>query len=160
MKMEKGGKENMSLEEKNVEARKRIIKAVEKTEEKEAVDLAAQLSVRDRLMRRLQTKTFKTVLEDDLGEFTIETRLMTSGERFRALQYNKAMAEAGNDLEKYAKAIAGFKRLCSEIVVTPGLEGFWEGDDVSDDVVIAVVLNALYGSITAAGDSIGSFRKE
>ena len=144
-----------------LEEREGLKDKVEADEAAEKARLIAELSVKDRLMRRLKVKTFKTVFSDDLGEFTVETRLMTSGERYRALHYNDILAKSEGDAEKYAEAIKGFKELLKDICVTEGLdEEFWESDAVSDDVVIALVMNTLYGSIESVGEAIGSFRKE
>ena len=142
-----------------LEEREALKRKFEENEERLRREVLSMLSVKDRLMRRLRTKTIKTVLEDDLGEFTIETRLMTSGERYRALQLNKMLRESEGDPEKYAKAINGFKELLVDLCVTPGLdEEFWMSDNVSDDVIIAVILNTLYGSIKLVGDAVASFR--
>ena len=123
-------------------------------------DLIATLSVRDRLQRRLRTKTYKTKLEDDLGPFVIETRLMTSEERLNALRFNAQLRKSEGDIDEYSKALQGFKGILKDICLTPGLDEYWDSPEVSDDVIVAVIMNAVYGSIEAVGDSVSSFRKE
>jgi hypothetical protein len=113
-------------------------------------------------MRRLQTRTIKTVLEDDLGPFTIQTRLMTSEEMARALELDKMLREAGENPEKYLEAMKGFRELLDDLCVTPDLgPGFWTDPDcpATDDVVVAIVLNTAAGAALALGEAIRDVRK-
>lgn len=134
----------------------------EEDEERLRREVIARLSIKDRLMRRLRTKTVKTALRDDLGEFIIETRLMTGGEIARALELDKMLREAGGDPEKYLEAMRGFRELLDELCVTPGLgQGFWTDPNcpATDDVVVAVVLNTAAGAAEALGEAIRDVRK-
>ena len=134
----------------------------EENEERLRREVIARLTIKDRLMRRLRTKTVKTVLQDDLGEFIIETRLMTSEEMARALELDKMLREAGDDPEKYLEAMKGFRELLDELCVTPGLsDGFWTDPQcpATDDVVVAVVLNTAAGAAEALGEAIRDVRK-
>jgi len=133
---------------------------VDADEDRRKAALRAQLSVRDRLMRRVQVTRFKTVFEDDLGDFVVETRQMTSGERFQAVQLNQLLAQSDREPEKYAEAIGGFRELARELCVTPGLDDYWNGEGVSDDVVIAVVMSTLQQTMRLVGEALTSFRKE
>lgn len=118
------------------------------------------LSVADRLMRRIEAKHFETVFVDDLGEFVVETRLMTSSERFHALEINKKIGETGGDLDEYEKLMKQMKQVARDITVTPGMNIYWESDQVSDDVIVALVMRTVYGTLEAVGDSLTSFRGE
>ena len=152
--------EPKSLGERNIETLE-MLKAVEKkTEKKDAIDLATQLSIRDRLMRRAEKTTFETVFQDDLGDFAVETRLMTSSERVRALKLNQMLGQGQEDLNKYEDAINGLKELAAEICVTPGVDEYLKSDNVSDDVVVAMVIRTVYGTLETVGESITSFRKK
>jgi len=111
-------------------------------------------------MRRVQVTRFGTVFEDDLGDFAVETRQMTSGERFRAVQLNQLLAQSDREPEKYAEAIHGFRELARELCVTPGLDDYWDGEGVTDDVVIAVVMSTLQQTMLLVGEALTSFRKE
>ncbi len=146
--------------ENEIKTRDNHQKDIEKHTQEEKDVLIKTLSVRDRLQRRLQTKTYKTELQDDLGVFVIETRLMTSEERLNALRFNAQLRNSEGDIEEYSKAIQGFKGVLKDVCRTPGLEEYWDSDDVSDDVIVAVIMNAVYGSIEAVGDSVSSFRKK
>ena len=143
-----------------IESRKAHQKDVEQHTQKEKDNLIQTLSIRDRLQRRLKTKTYKTELEDDLGVFIIETRLMTSEERLNALRFNAKLRTSEGDIDEYSKALQGFKGILKDVCRTPGLEEYWDSDEVSDDVIVAVTMNAVYGSIEAVGDSVGAFRKK
>jgi hypothetical protein len=134
----------------------------EENEERLIREVISRLSIKDRLMRRLQTRTIKTDLEDDLGPFTIQTRLMTSEEMARALELDKMLREAGENPEKYLEAMKGFRELLDDLCVTPDLgPGFWTDPDcpATDDVVVAIVLNTAAGAAVALGEAIRDVRK-
>lgn len=152
--------EQKSLGDQNIDTLKRLKGVEAKIEEKESIDLAAQLNIRDRLMRRAEKTTFETMFEDDLGEFAVETRLMTSSERMKALNLNKMLGQGREDLTKYEDAINGLKELAAEICVTPGLDEYLRSDDVSDDILVAMVLRTVYGTLEKVGESTTSFRKK
>lgn len=145
--------------EENIERAAKLEGAVEAEDKQAADDIAAQLSIRDRLMRRTEKTTFKTVFEDDLGDFIVETRLMTSSERRDALKFNQMLGQGREDLNKYDEAIKGLKGLAAEICVTPGLDEYLRSDDVGDDVLVALVLRSVYGTLEKVGEAT-SFRKE
>jgi len=126
-------------------------------EAEERKELIRSLTIRDRLMRRVKSTRIPLRLKDDLGEFTIYSRLLTSGERVRVFHCNSLL----RDPEKYDEALAGFRELAKEIDVTEGLgPDFWDSLDVSDDVVIGFVLNAWAGTNAKIGESITSFRPQ
>uniref|UniRef100_A0A6M3MBA3 Uncharacterized protein n=1 Tax=viral metagenome TaxID=1070528 RepID=A0A6M3MBA3_9ZZZZ len=152
--------EPKSLRDRNIETLERLKGVEAKIEEKESIDLATQLTIRDRLMRRAEKTTFETMFEDDLGEFAVETRLMTSSERMKALKLNQMLGQGQEDLTKYEDAINGLKELAAEICVTPGLDEYLRSDDVSDDVLVAMVLRTVYGTLEKVGESTTSFRKK
>ncbi len=130
-------------------------------EAKEREELVRSLSTRDRLMRRVKTTKIPLKLKDDLGEFTIYSRLLTSGEREKAFHYNALLAQSQQKPDKYGEALKGFQELAKDISVTDGLGlDFWDSPDVSDDVIIGFVLNALAGTNSKVGESISSFRSQ
>jgi len=149
-----------TLAEENIERMARLEAAVETEEKRDAADIAAQLTIRDRLMRRTEKTTFETTFQDDLGDFAVETRLMTSNERMKALKLNLMISEGREDLTKYEEAINGLKELAAEICVTPGLDEYLRSDDVSDDILVAMVLRTVYGTLEKVGESTTSFRKK
>lgn len=142
---------------KKVEEASRLKDKYEAFEAEEREKLIKNLSIRDRLMRRVRTTKIPLKLHDDLGEFTIYSRLMTSSEREKAFHYNSLL----RDPDKYNEAINGLREIAKDIDVTEGLgPGFWDSPDVSDDVIIGFVLNALAGTNAKIGDSIASFRPQ
>ena len=122
--------------------------------------IAAGMTVAERLMRKVQVTRFETVFEDDLGDFPIETGQMTSDERSRAmlLMQQLAQAESEDDAEKYGETVKAFGKFAAELCVTPGMTEYLQSDDVSDDVVIALVLNTLTQSMRLVREAIISFR--
>jgi len=123
-------------------------------------ELVSRLGVRDRLMRRLETETVKTTLSDDLGDFEIETRLMTIDEIQRALEIDK-MYTSG-DPEKLMEAHRGFSKLLDEICVTPGLgDGFWSSPDCPAEPAVKSAIVARTAVQSAdVGRRISSFRDQ
>ena len=146
--------------QREIEARERFKEEVAEHPKREREELERQLSVADRLMRRTHLARFKTVFQDDLGDFAIETRQMTSGERFRAVKLNNQLAQSEKAPEKYAEAVEGFKQLAKEITLTPDMDAYYDGDQVSDDIVIAVVSRTFQGTMRLVGEAITSFRAE
>jgi len=151
--------EEKSLEELNRAKLEKLKAAEQKNQDQELADAEQQLSVRDRLMLRLTLKTVKTVFEDDLGEFEVETRLMTVAERAKAVQYNQLLSRSAEDAENYGKAIQGFKELLRELLITD-LGDYLDSDAVMDDVVIALAMGTLRATMASVGEAIGSFRQE
>ena len=144
---------------KEIEDRKILDEPIETLTEDEKKELAANLQTRDRLMRRLRTRKVTTVLKDDLGEIRLDTRLLTGKERARFLQFNKQLSEAANDADKYNSAMAGLKELVADISLTPDLNrDYWMGDEVSDDVVLTVILKTFNGAAQAVREGVASFR--
>jgi len=125
--------------------------------EEEKREFARKLSTRDRLMRRLASTKITTKLQDDLGEFNVQTRMMTSLERTQFLDLNKQLADSKNDSEKYKDSMDELKKLASEISIDPGPD-YYEGDKASDDVVLIVLLNAFNGAAKHVTEAIASFR--
>lgn len=123
-------------------------------------ELVAILSVKDRLMRRLKVETVKTVLEDDLGEFTIETRLMTTGEIRKALELDE-MYSSG-DPSQMMEAHRGFSEILDEICVTTGFEpGFWASPDCpAEPAVKAAIVTRSAVASADIGRRISSFRSQ
>jgi len=134
----------------------------EENEERLIREVISRLSIKDRLMRRLQTRTIKTDREDGLGPFTSQTRLMTAEEMARALELDKMLREAGEKQEKYLEAMKGFRELRDDLCVTADLgRGFGTDPDcrATDDVVVAIVLNTAAGAAVAVGEAIRDVRK-
>jgi len=123
--------------------------------------VASNLAVRDRLMRRLNQVRIATPFHDDLGDFNIETRLMTSSERERFMRLNQMLAEAKGSPEKYGDAMKGLKSLVGNLCLTEGLgKRYWESGEPSDDVVLTVMLNTFNAAGQVVLEGLESFRKK
>jgi len=158
-KEKKSPKGEKSLEERNIETRKRLMEVAERQDGKavEKDKLRNQLSIRDRLMRRQEKKSFSVTFEDDLGEFQIKTRMMTSAERQMTFELNQKLTESESDPDLYQDAMGEFKDLAKRICITSGLEEYWE-ENASDDISVGLVMNTLRASIEAVGAAMTSFR--
>jgi len=160
----------MAVDLAQIEAERRAIfedeqKLKERADADEAnlkAQIAAGMTIAERLMRKVQVTTFETVFQDDLGDFPIETRQMTADERSRAmlLMQQLAKAESEDDAKIYGETVKAFGKFAAEICVTPGIEGYLQSDDVSDEVLIALVLNTLTQSMRLVREAIISFRPE
>ena len=110
-------------------------------------------------MRRLTKRKVTTKFKDDLGEFSVDTRLMKGSERARFLEANKALSESQNDPAKYTKAIQAIKEVVADICLTPGLDkAFWVSDDREDGVVLTVALNTLNAVANSVMEGVETFR--
>lgn len=121
--------------------------------------IIADISIRDRLMRRSTRVHIKNVMADDAGDFIVETRIMTSDERYRGLKAIENMASS-KDSERavdFAEAFKTLAEIVEDIVVTEGLEGYFTGPDVTDDVILFLFMNTLEQTMKRAGGSIESF---
>jgi len=121
-------------------------------------ELVAHLSFKDRLMRRLETQTFRAILEDDLGEIPIDLRLMTRSEINKALEYDKMYGSG--DPDKMLQAHEGFSKMLDDICMTEGLrDGFWSDPDCPAEPAIksSLVIRAAVKSADI-GRRISSFR--
>jgi len=153
-------RERLRILEERVELKRKF----EEDDARLTEELTAGMSIRDRLMRRLETQTVKTALRDDLGEFEIETRLMTTGELQRAMELDRMLASG--DPERYVEAMRGFSEILDEVCVTPGLtDGFWTSQDCPADpsVKVAIVLRTAMGGAEAVSNivrRVRSFRRD
>jgi len=143
-----------------VASREAFRREKEAAEKKQSDALRMNLGVADRLMRRAQLARFKTVFMDDLGDFAVETRQMTSAERARCVALNNRLAASEADPAEYAEAVEGFRQLAKEVTLTPGMDAYYDSDMISDDVLIAVVSRTFQGSMRLVGEAITSFRAE
>lgn len=122
-----------------------------------------QLTVRQKLFRRQKIRRIKTVLDSEsMGEIVLETRMLLPEERRMALEAYSLMDKTMEDVSNYTRALHDMREVCKAIDATEdedsiGSDEFW--DNVSDDIVIAVILNAVYGGISAVGEGIRSFRR-
>lgn len=86
-------------------------KAERKEEVKETIDLATQLTVRDRLMRRLKSNTIQVPFKDDVGEFNIEVRMLSPEEQVEFLKYRRQLFQIRREMDNPPTTIDGIKEL-------------------------------------------------
>lgn len=146
--------------EQDLKDRENLRNLPEEQRKKKTEEIKSNLSVAERLMRRANTTTFKTMFKDDLGDIEVETRLMTSVERRKALTLNQMMVKGREDIAKYEEAIKGLTEMAVEICVTPGVDEYLQSDLVSDDVVVAMVMRSVYGTLEVVGEATTSFLKK
>jgi hypothetical protein len=144
---------------KEIADRDEMLKNVDSLTDEQKKNLAEQLSVRDRLMLRLNSRKVITKFKDPLGNFTVQTRMLNGKERTKFLELNKMLSTANNDPTKYEAAIAGMKAIVADINLTPGLDReYLLGDEISDDVVLTIILSTFNGAAEAVMEGVASFR--
>ena len=143
-----------------LEERESLTEKYEEEEAKLRAELAARLSVKDRLMRRLRTQTIRVVLEDDLGDIPLELRLMPTSEIERALKYDEMYGSG--DAEKMLEAHRGFSEMLDDICMTEGLrDGFWSDPDCPAEPAVKAAL-VMRSAVRSAdiGRRVKSFRDD
>ena len=144
-----------------IDDRKELELAATQLDTDKRAALAANLAVRDRLMRRLNKIKVATKFSDDLGDFVVETRLMVASEREDFLRFNQMLADARGSPAKYSEAMTGLKKLVSVLCLTEGLDKqYWESGEPSDDVVLTILLNTFNAAGQVVIDGVESFRKK
>lgn len=165
----------MSLSEKNRETLERLEKAEQRDEEKDSAELAAQLSIRERLMRRLKSNKVKVTFNDDLGPFDIEVRLLSPNEqtivsdtRIKLLRFREELAKAPRDISEIQKLekrgnelLQELYKLVAEICVDKTLDfTYWkQGKGFNIDVPMKILNDAVLASQRTEADT-ASFRPE
>jgi len=66
----------------------------------DAKKLAENLTIQQRLMRRLHTRTAKIPLQDDLGEFYVEVHLLSPAEQEEIRGFYQKLTAVSEDLDK------------------------------------------------------------
>lgn len=125
-------------------------------------EIIQNLSIRERLMRRSGMTRIETVMQDDAGDIVVETRVMTSDERYRGLKAIEVMATSKKEDRAigFADAFKTLSEIVEGIVVTEGMEGYFTGPDSTDDVVLHLFMSTLEETMKLAGGSIESFLKK
>ena len=148
--------------------RETLYKAEANVELKDQQELTESLSIVDRLMRRTANKSIPLVLEDDLGDFTIQLRFMTREEKKLGSkligEFSKFAKPDGEDnrnvLEVYDETIDEMLKLAQNIILTDGVSEYLEHNSNVDDIIVAVIVTGLKGTLASVGDGLKGFRKE
>ena len=143
---------------KELQDRDAMLEEADKLTEDQKNDLIKNLSIRDRLMRRFEVHKIKAVIKDEFGEFTIETRQLTSEEMDNAQELNAKIADAKSDRAKYREALNAVRDWLPEFTITPGIK--WKDPKVTDDVVMVVFLSIIFGTTNRIKEGISTFRQE
>ena len=131
-------------------------------------ELVESLSIVDRLMRRTANKSIPLVMEDDLGDFTIQLRFMTREEKREGSDLIAKFAtfaeptgeDSRNVLDVYDDTIDKMLRLAQKIVITEGVADYLEANSNTDDIIVAVIVTGLKGTLASVGDGLKGFPKE
>jgi hypothetical protein len=163
-----GGKA-MSLSEGNREKLAKLEALEKKDEERDEADLAAQMSVRERLMRRLKSNTVKIPFQDDLGEFNVEARLLSPDEqktigdyRIQLLKFREELQKAPTDIKELiklekrgAELVQSIYELVADICIDKTLDfQYWkDGKGFNIDVPMRIINDVLIASQRTEADT-------
>jgi len=158
-----------------VEERKDMEAAVSTLTEEERKQLIQGLNVRDRLMRRLKSNTVKIPFKDDLGDFTIEARLLSPDEqktvgdyRLQLLKFKDELKNAPSDIKEIQKLekrgteiVQSIYQLVAEVCVDKSLDlTYWRGGrGFNIDVPMRIINDVLIASQPTEAD-VAKFRRE
>ena len=150
------------------EDRAKLYAAKAGVEDKAQQELADSLSIVDRLMRRTANQSIPLILQDDLGDFTVQLRFMTREEKREGSDLLDTFASfadpTGNSernvLEVYDETIDGMLKLAQKLVLTDGVSDYLEKNSNTDDIIVAIIVTGLRGTLASVGDGLKGFRKE
>jgi len=149
-------------------------KIAEADEAKEKAELIEALSAKDRLLRRLRFQTVQVPFTDDLGEFTIEARLLSPSESRRVSDLRMKLYKLSNQLRsgKSEKELNKLKKESEDVVselyeivgavcIDPDLDAeYWKtGSGFNLDVPLRI-LDAVSGVSPAEAEATKKFREE
>ena len=131
-------------------------------------ELVESLSIVDRLMRRTANQSIPLVMEDDLGDFTVQLRFMTREEKREGSNLLDVFASFSgptgkgerNVLEVYDETIDKMLHLAQQLVLTDGVADYLESNSNTDDIIVAVIVTGLKGTFASVGDGLKGFHKE
>jgi len=129
-------------------------------EAKERGDLIANLTVRDRLMRRLRNIVVPVEFKDDLGVFTVKCRAMSQREQQGVikLQGKTAGIKGAEGYGEFMDELLKFIAYPDGVCLDPELNmEFWRNGDYAVTDLFKLLTNAIRGS-TRDLDKIRSFR--
>jgi hypothetical protein len=120
-------------------------------------------------MRRLQSNTVKIPFKDDLGEFSIEARLLSPSEqtiigdhRIKLLMLRDELAKSPTDIKELqkmekrsAELIEGLYKLVADVCVDKSLDfNYWKaGKGFNIDVSMQIINDVLIASQRTEADT-------
>jgi hypothetical protein len=142
--------------EQEIKSREEMMTNAETMTEDEKKQLVEGMSVRDRLMRMVPASRVKTVIKDDLGDFVIVTRTLTSMEGDVAASLTERLSQSKGDLKVAREIFTEMRDFLGNVTVTPGVD--WGNPIIQDHVVTHVFLNTLTSTSKSAQEGLASFR--
>ena len=119
-----------------------VIEAYEKDKQREQKDLEKQLSVRERLMRRVGQTVVEVPFKDDLGEFKVKCRLLSEYEQRKLVLLGAEITKIETP-EDYDKKMGDLKRFLaypSGVCLDPDLNlEFWKKGNYAMQDMLKIV---------------------
>jgi len=139
-----------------------FVKAYEKDKKREQKDLEKQLSIRERLMRRVGQMVVEVSFKDDLGEFKVKCRLLTEQEQRKLVGLGAEITKIDTP-KQYDETMGQLKRFLaypSGICLDSSLNlEFWKKGNyaMQDMLKIVTEVSKQTGQVV---EETRSFRKE
>lgn len=139
--------------------KEKLEKLAEQGDEEAKLSLAEVLSIRERLERRLKTRTIKVQFSDDLGDFDVEIRLMSPEEQRNLMKlysdlsgYLKVQSPQKDSTEEAQKLLDRGTELLNQIYELAGYlcvdkeldANYWkQGSGFNIDVPLQIIRAAI-----------------
>lgn len=151
------------LGEADEKRQKKLWLNLEKRTEEEKDELREQLTARDRLMRRAYTNIIVTDIPDDLGQIPVKHRTLMDYEKDEIQDIFKQMGTLGESDDKYGeynKQMRALAKIAKRLCVDEAIREMIEEGVFTDDIIQAIVINAMMGTTQFMMEGVGSFRAE
>ncbi len=128
------------------------VEEIKELREKKVSDLNAQqkaelmrnLSIRERLERKLQTDEVKLFMNDDLGEFSLRFRKLSPMEHNKLVMLQSKIANSKNDPEIIDDLMKQLYSVMGDVSLDGLDEQYWkEGTGYSPDILLASLLKVM-----------------
>jgi len=146
--------------------KKKPLSLIERAAEDEAKDkqkIIDSLSIRDRLMRRLEKAVIDVEFEDDLGTFIIRCRTLAEKEQ-RKVMYIQGEVKKISNPKQYAELMAklfNFVAYPDGVCLEPELDmKFWKSGNYGVNDLFKLLASAIEGSTAMIREDTRSFRKK
>ncbi len=131
-----------------------FIKAYERDKQKELRDQINELTVRERLMRRVKHVIVEVMFEDDLGKFPIKCRLLTDHEQHTIIKWQEKLLNLRKNpnvkSEEFDQVTSNFYEVLAYpngvcVDETLDLE-FWKQGNYGIDVPLKIIREVIESS--------------
>jgi len=153
----------MSQEDKGKKKRLTLLERATADEDKDKQKLIDSLSIRDRLMRRLEKAVVEVEFEDDLGTFIIRCRTLAEKEQRKVMSIQGEVRNIKNPkqyadfMDELFKFVAYPDGICLEKELDMK---FWKSGNYAVNDIFKLLASAIEGSTAMIRADTRSFREK